>query len=57
MGYERYRRIDFENGRLNGHAKEKVNGFESVHGKSGIWEQNLEGAIVLEFCDRRFCVW
>ena len=38
---------------LNGHAEERGNRFEGVHGESGIGERSLEGGMLLEFCDRK----
>ena len=52
MGYERYKRIDFGIGDFNGHLAKNVDGFEGVHEGNGIGEQNLEGRILLKFCDQ-----
>ena len=30
-----------------------MDGFEGVHGENGIGERNLEGIILLEFCDQK----
>ena len=57
MGYKKYRKIDFEKRRLNGHTREKVNGFEGIHGENGIGERCLKGGGLLEFCDQEvLCV-
>ena len=40
-------------GDFNGHVGKKVDGFEGVHGRNRIGEQNLEGRMLLEFCDQK----
>uniref|UniRef100_A0A0L8H0B0 Endonuclease/exonuclease/phosphatase domain-containing protein n=1 Tax=Octopus bimaculoides TaxID=37653 RepID=A0A0L8H0B0_OCTBM len=44
-------------GDFNGHFGKWILGFESVHGENGIEERNLEGRMLLEFCDEKeLCV-
>ena len=42
---------------FNGHVGKKMDGFESVYGGNGIGEQNLEGRMLLKFCNLKYlCV-
>uniref|UniRef100_A0A0L8G8U0 Endonuclease/exonuclease/phosphatase domain-containing protein n=1 Tax=Octopus bimaculoides TaxID=37653 RepID=A0A0L8G8U0_OCTBM len=44
-------------GDFNGHVGKWILGFEGVHGGKGIGERNLEGRMLLEFCDEKeLCV-
>ena len=44
-------------GDFNGQVGKKADGFEGVHGGNGIGEQNLEGRVLLEFCNQKgLCV-
>ena len=44
-------------GDFNGHVGRRIDGFEGVHGGFGIGERNLEGKMLLEFCDEKeMCV-
>ena len=44
-------------GDFNGHVGKSPEGFEGVHGGNGIGERNVEGRMLLEFCDRKdLCV-
>jgi len=38
-------------GDLNGHVGRKADGYEGVHGGFGYGNRNLEGDLILEFCD------
>ena len=40
-------------GDFNCHVGKKMDGFEGVHGGNGIGEQNLEGSMLLEFCNQK----
>lgn len=44
-------------GDFNAHVGKDINGFEGVHGGNGVGERNLEGRMLLEFCDEKeLCV-
>ena len=44
-------------GDFNGHVGQSVDGFENVHGGNGVGERNMEGRLLLEFCDEKeLCV-
>lgn len=44
-------------GDFNGHVGKRFDGFEGVHGGNGFGERNLEGRMLLEFCDEKeLCV-
>ena len=43
--------VVFKLGDFNGHAGEKIEGFEGVDGGNGIGKRNAEGRMLLEFCD------
>ena len=44
-------------GDYNGHVGKQVDGYEGVHGGFGIGERNMEGRMLLEFCDEKeLCV-
>ena len=44
-------------GDFNGHVGEQIEGCEGVHGGNGIGERNVEGKMLLEFCDEKeLCV-
>ena len=38
---------------FNGHVGKKIEGFEGVHGGNGIGQRNVEGRMLLEFCDEK----
>uniref|UniRef100_A0A0L8IFM1 Endonuclease/exonuclease/phosphatase domain-containing protein n=1 Tax=Octopus bimaculoides TaxID=37653 RepID=A0A0L8IFM1_OCTBM len=40
-------------GDFNGHVGKWNQGSEGVHGRNGIGERNLEGRMLLEFCDEK----
>uniref|UniRef100_A0A0L8H466 Endonuclease/exonuclease/phosphatase domain-containing protein n=1 Tax=Octopus bimaculoides TaxID=37653 RepID=A0A0L8H466_OCTBM len=40
-------------GDFNGHVGKWIQGFEGVHGGNGIGERNVEGRMLLEFCDEK----
>ena len=40
-------------GDFNDHVGKKVDGFKGVHGENGIRKQNLEGRMLLKFCDQK----
>ena len=40
-------------GDFNGHVGKWIDGFEGVHGGNGCWERNVEGRMLLEFCDEK----
>ena len=44
-------------GDFNGHVGKRIKGYKGVHGGNGIGERNVEGKMLLEFCDERSCVW
>ena len=42
---------------FNGHVRKQMDGFESVYGENGIGQRNLEGRMLLKFCDQKdLCV-
>ena len=44
-------------GDFNGHVGKRIEGYEGVHGGNGIGERNVEGKMLLEFCDEKeLCV-
>uniref|UniRef100_A0A0L8HKL2 Endonuclease/exonuclease/phosphatase domain-containing protein n=1 Tax=Octopus bimaculoides TaxID=37653 RepID=A0A0L8HKL2_OCTBM len=43
-------------GDFNGHVGKWIQGFEGVHGGNRIGERNMEGRMLLEFCDEELCV-
>ena len=43
-------------GDFNGHVGKQIEGYEDVHGRNGIGERNVEGKMLLEFCDEKGCV-
>lgn len=44
-------------GDFNGHVGKRIEGYEGVHGGYGIGERNMEGRMLLEFCDEKeLCV-
>lgn len=44
-------------GDFNGHVGNDIEGFEGVHGGNGIGKRNVEGRMLLEFCDQKeLCV-
>lgn len=44
-------------GDFNGHVGKRIDGYEGVHGGNGIGERNVEGRMLLEFCDEKeLCV-
>ena len=44
-------------GDFNGHVWKRIEGYEDVHGGNGIGETNVEGRMLLEFCDEKaLCV-
>ena len=44
-------------GDFNGHVEKHIEGYEDVHGRNGIGERNVEGKMLLEFCDEQeLCV-
>ena len=44
-------------GDFNGHLGKQIEGYEGVHGGNGIGERNVEGKMLLEFCDEKeLCV-
>ena len=44
-------------GDFNGHVGKQIDGFEGVHGGNGLGLRNVEGRLLLEFCDaRELCV-
>ena len=44
-------------GDFNGHVDKRIEGYEGVHGGNGIGERNVEGKMLLEFCDEKeLCV-
>ena len=53
MNMKGRKELSLEIGDCNGHIEKKVDGFEGVHGGNEIGEQNLEGRILLEFCDQK----
>ena len=40
-------------GDFNGHVGKRIEGYEDVHGGNGIGERNVEGKMLLEFCDEK----
>ena len=40
-------------GDFNGHVGKRIEGYEGVHGENGIGESNVEGKMLLEFCDEK----
>ena len=40
-------------GDFNRHVGKKMDEFEGVHGGNGIEEQNLEGSMLMEFCNQK----
>uniref|UniRef100_A0A0L8HA70 Endonuclease/exonuclease/phosphatase domain-containing protein n=1 Tax=Octopus bimaculoides TaxID=37653 RepID=A0A0L8HA70_OCTBM len=38
---------------FNGHVGKRIQRFEGVHGGNGIGKRNLEGRMLLEFCDEK----
>ena len=40
-------------GNFNGHVGKQIEGYEGVHGGNGIGERNVEGIMLLEFCDEK----
>ena len=38
---------------FNGHVEKWIKGYEDVHGGNGIGERNVEGKMLLEFCDEK----
>ena len=40
-------------GDFNGHVGKWIDGFEGVHGGNGVGERNVEGRMLLEFCDEK----
>ena len=44
-------------GDFNGHVGKRIEGYEGVHGGNGIGKRNVEGKMLLEFCDEKeLCV-
>ena len=44
-------------GDFNGHVGKRIEGYEGVHGGNEIGERNVEGKMMLEFCDEKeLCV-
>ena len=44
-------------GDFNGQVGKRIEGYEGVHGGNGIGERNMEGKMLLEFCDEKeLCV-
>ena len=44
-------------GDFNGQVGKRIEGYEDVHGGNGIGERNVEGKMLLEFCDEKeLCV-
>ena len=44
-------------GDFNGHVGKRIEGYEGVHGGNGIGERNVEGKMLLKFCDEKeLCV-
>ena len=44
-------------GDFNGHVGKRIKDYEGVHGGNGIGERNVEGKMLLEFCDEKeLCV-
>ena len=44
-------------GDFHGHVWKQSEGYEDVHGGNGIGERNVEGKMLLEFCDEKeLCV-
>ena len=44
-------------GDFNGHVGKQSDAYEDVHGGNGIGERNMEGKMLLEFCDEKeLCV-
>ena len=44
-------------GDFNGHVSKRIEGYEGVHGGNEIGERNVEGKMLLEFCDEKeLCV-
>ena len=42
---------------FNGHVGKRIEGYKDVHGGNGIEERNMEGKMLLEFCDEKeLCV-
>ena len=42
---------------MYGHVGKQIEGYEDVHGGNGIGERNVEGKLLLEFCDEKeLCV-
>ena len=40
-------------GDFNGHVGKRIDGFESIHGGNGFGERNVEGEMLLKFCDEK----
>ena len=44
-------------GDFNEHVGKRIKGYEGMHGGNGIGERNVEGKMLLEFCDEKeLCV-
>ena len=49
--------VVFGLGDFKGHVGEEIEGFEGVHGGNGTGKRNVEGRMLLEFCDEKeLCV-